>query len=91
MVEVKVCVGSSCHMKGSYQVVKIFQDLIDKNGLKDEVALKASFCTGRCLDGISITVDDEPVNHVGFQNAQEVFYEHIYPRARAGQEGEAGK
>lgn len=91
MVEVKVCVGSSCHMKGSYQVVKIFQDLIDKNGLKDEVALKASFCMGRCLDGISITVDDEPVNHVGFQNAQEVFYEHIYPRARAGQEGEDGK
>lgn len=89
MVEIQVCVGSSCHMKGSYQVIKTFQELISKNDLKEKVALKASFCMGRCLDGISITVDGEPVQHVGFQNAQEVFYQHIYPKAL--QEGEAAK
>lgn len=87
MVEVKVCVGSSCHMKGSYQVIKTFQDLIAKNALKDDVAIKASFCMGRCLEGISITVDDEPIQNVGFQNAQEVFYQHIYPKAKAGDGG----
>jgi len=84
MVEVKVCVGSSCHMKGSYQVLKTFQELIAKNDLKDEVALKASFCMGRCLEGISVMVDDTPVQNVGFQNAQDVFYKEIYPKVKAG-------
>ena len=82
MVEVKVCVGSSCHMKGSYQVIKTFEELIKKNDLKDEVALKASFCMGQCLRGISITVNGEPVQNVGFANAQDVFYQHIYPLAK---------
>ena len=81
MVEVKVCVGSSCHMKGSYQVIKTFEELIKKNDLKDEVALKASFCMGQCLQGISITVNGEPVQNVGFANALDVFYQHIYPLA----------
>lgn len=82
MVEVRVCVGSSCHMKGSYQVIKTFQELISKNDLKNDVALKASFCMGHCLEGISVMVDDQPVRNVGFQNAQEVFYKEIYPKAR---------
>lgn len=51
------------------------------------MALKASFCMGQCLQGISCTVDGEPVQNVGFQNAQDVFYQYIYPRAKAG-EGE---
>ena len=87
MVEVKVCVGSSCHMKGSYQVIKTFQDLIARNDLKDEVLIKASFCMGRCLQGISVLVDEEPVQNVGFQNAEQVFYESIFPKAKAAMEG----
>ena len=63
MVEVKVCVGSSCHMKGSYQVIMTFKKMIEKLGLQDKVALKASFCMGRCLSGISMTVNDEPVEN----------------------------
>ena len=43
------------------------------------MALKASFCMGQCLQGSSITVNGEPVQNVGFANAQDVFYQHIYP------------
>lgn len=82
MVTVQVCVGSSCHMKGSYQVIKTFQELLKKNDLGSEVTLKASFCVGRCLTGISVMVDDTPVQNVGFANAQEIFYQHIYPKVK---------
>lgn len=85
MVEVKVCVGSSCHMKGSYQVIKTFQELIGKNALEHEVVIKASFCMGRCLEGISVLVDDTPVQNVGFGNAGDVFYQHIYPKVKKAQ------
>ncbi len=79
MVEVKVCVGSSCHMKGSYQVIMTFKKMIEKLGLQDKVALKASFCMGRCLNGISMTVNDEPVENVNFTNAEEIFNTRILP------------
>lgn len=79
MVEVKVCVGSSCHMKGSYQVIMTFKKMIEKLGLQDKVALKASFCMGRCLTGISMTVNDQPVENVNFTNAEEIFNTHILP------------
>lgn len=79
MIEVKVCVGSSCHIKGSYQVVTTFKQLIDSQGLGDKISLKASFCMGRCMSGISVTVDDMPIENVGFSNAAEIFNTQILP------------
>ena len=40
----------------------------------------ASFCMGRCLDGISMQVDDEPISHVGFANASDIFYQYVLPK-----------
>lgn len=82
MTEVKVCVGSSCHMKGSYQVITTFKRMIEANALGDKIALKASFCMGRCMSGISVTVDDEAVENVGFSNASEIFTEKILPKVK---------
>ena len=81
MVEVKVCVGSSCHLKGSYQVITTFKDLIKKNNMEDKIALKAAFCMGRCSSGIAVTVNGEPVENVGFGNAAEIFQQQILPLA----------
>lgn len=79
MVEVKVCVGSSCHLKGSYQVITTFKELIKKQNLEDKVALKAAFCMGRCASGIAVTVNDEPIENVGFSNATEIFNQYVLP------------
>lgn len=88
MIEVKVCVGSSCHMKGSYQVIKTFDELIKKNEFEDIVKIKASFCLGCCLNGIATMVNDKIVQNVGFSNAQEIFYEEIYNLALAQKGGD---
>lgn len=81
MVEVCVCVGSSCHMRGSYQVIKTFTELIKRNHLEETVKLKAAFCMGHCLNGIALTVAGVPLDNVGFANAEQVFYDKIYPLA----------
>lgn len=83
MVEIQVCVGSSCHMKGSYQVIKTFQELVSKNGLEDIVKIKASFCLGCCINGIAMKVNDKVVTNVGFSNADTVFFDEIMPLAIA--------
>lgn len=60
MVKVTVCIGSSCHLKGSRQVVEEMQYLINKNELEDKVELSGTFCMGKCgEDGVSVTVDGD--------------------------------
>lgn len=54
MKKVVVCIGSSCHLKGSRQVVEELQKLIDQNNLKEEVELAGTFCMGNCQKGVSV-------------------------------------
>ena len=56
---VTVCIGSSCHIKGSRQVVEQLQHLIAANDLKDKVELGGTFCMGKCQQGVCVTVDDK--------------------------------
>ena len=58
-MKITVCIGSSCHIKGSRQVVEQLQDLIRDNNLGDKVELAGTFCMGRCKEGVCVTVDDE--------------------------------
>ena len=57
-MKVTVCIGSSCHIKGSRQVVEQLQYLIAQNDLKDKVELGGTFCMGKCQQGVCVTVDD---------------------------------
>lgn len=57
MLKVTVCLGSSCHLKGSRQVVEDLQFLIAQNNLKDKVDLSGKFCMGECQKGVCVTVD----------------------------------
>jgi len=59
MVKITVCIGSSCHIKGSRQVVEKLQDLIAKENIGDKVELGGTFCMGKCQQGVCVTVDDE--------------------------------
>lgn len=63
-MQIKVCVGSACHLKGSYDVIEELQKYIKNNNLEDNLQLKASFCLGQCTKDVSIMIDDslETVN-----------------------------
>ena len=58
MLKITVCIGSSCHIKGSRQVVEQLQYLIAKNDLGDKVELGGTFCMGKCQQGVCVTVND---------------------------------
>ena len=59
MIKVTVCIGSSCHIKGSRQVVEQLQYLIAENNLKDKVEHGGTFCMGKCQEGVCVTVDNK--------------------------------
>ena len=58
-MKVIICIGSSCHLKGSRQVVEKLQALVKENHLEDKVELGGTFCMGDCVNGVNVTVDGE--------------------------------
>lgn len=76
-MNVYVCVGSSCHLRGSYKIIELMKENIEKNGLEEKVNLSAAFCLGKCTTGVTIKVDEEIVCGVSPENFSEIFKEHI--------------
>ena len=79
MVKVTICIGSSCHIKGSRQVVEQLQYLIAKNNLKDKVELGGTFCMGKCQQGVCVTINDELFS-VSPETVKDFFEKEVLPR-----------
>jgi len=83
-MDIHVCVGSSCHLKGSYEVIELMKESLQKYGLND-ANLSAAFCLGKCTDGVTIRVDDEIVCGVSTENFKEMFETHVLKKYRGTQ------
>ena len=58
-MKITVCIGSSCHIKGSRQVVEELQSLIAEHNIGEKVELGGTFCMGKCQLGVCVTVNDD--------------------------------
>lgn len=58
-MKITVCIGSSCHLKGSRQVVERLQDAVARHGLTERIELCGAFCMGNCTRGVSVRIGDE--------------------------------
>jgi len=67
---IQVCIGSACHLKGSYEVIKTMQRVIEEEDLGTLITLKSSFCLGQCSDAVSVKVDEAPVESVTPEEAE---------------------
>ena len=79
MLKITVCIGSSCHIKGSRQVVEALQKAIAQNGLADKVELGGTFCMGKCQQGVCVSVNDEFYS-VSPETVEEFFNKEILAR-----------
>ena len=60
VMTIAICIGSSCHLKGSEELVTMFEKAIEENGLQDRIELVGSFCLSRCnREGVTIKVDEK--------------------------------
>ena len=73
MKSIKICIGSACHLKGSYEVIEAFKKLIKENNLEQEIELCASFCIGNCKEAVSVMRCDGVVFSVDKENAKDIF------------------
>ncbi len=74
-MNIKVCIGSSCHLKGSRDVVEALKDLINKHRLQN-VELTGTFCLDNCLNGVCVHVDGKHFT-VKSETVEEFFTKNI--------------
>lgn len=80
---IQICVGSSCHLKGSEEMVTLLQKAVAEHRLEDQVTLAGSFCTGRCNRvGVTIQVDDDVYTGVTREGFETFFAEKVLARLR---------
>ena len=78
-MKITVCIGSSCHIKGSRQVVETLQKLIRENELGDRVEMGGTFCMGKCQQAVCVTVDDKFYS-VSPETVEEFFRNEVLTR-----------
>ena len=83
-MEITVCVGSSCHIRGSHSFIDYLQKAIASHRLEKQIVLKASFCLGHCSEGINIKVNDERIVLTGLEDLQNLFTNRLVEEAKQG-------
>lgn len=74
---IELCVGSSCFVKGSNELVECLRQYIDENHLENEIELKGAFCMGQCAKGLGVRVDGKLLEGVTLANALEKITEAL--------------
>lgn len=84
---IQICVGSSCHLKGSPEIVEMLTAAVAEHGLEDRVTLTGSFCIGQCNRvGVTVQVDDEVHTGITRENFKEFFDSKVLAVLEAGKE-----
>lgn len=78
---IQVCVGSSCHLKGSADIVELFERVIKENSLEDKITLAGSFCLGVCnRTGVTVSIDGNVHTGLTRENFREFFNDQVLTR-----------
>lgn len=74
-----ICIGSSCHLKGSKKVALTFERLITEHGVREKINYYATFCLGNCQNGVCVSIDDQ-VFSVTPETAEQFFENEVLSR-----------
>lgn len=58
ILELSICMGSSCFARGNNLHVEQLQEFIEKHGLSERVFLKGHLCTGDCEHGPNVRIQE---------------------------------
>lgn len=80
-MKITICIGSSCHVKGSRQVLEKLQALIAENKIGDKIELSGTFCVGQCQKGVCVLIDEE-LYSVTPDSVEEFFNNSVLPNLK---------
>ena len=75
---IQVCVGSSCHIRGSQEIVALLQNAVEEYHLEDKITLAGNFCIGKCNRvGVTVQVDEQVHTGITRENFKDFFNEKV--------------
>ena len=84
MITIQICIGSSCHLKGAPEIVRLLQKYIKDTSCEDRIALTGTLCAGRCnRDGVTVTVGDDVYTGVTPEGFDAFWNDKIVPAMKA--------
>ena len=84
MITIQICIGSSCHLTGAPEIVRLLQKYIKDNSCEDRIALTGTLCAGRCnRDGVTVTVGDDVYTGVTPEGFDAFWNDKIVPAMKA--------
>ena len=85
MLIVQVCIGSSCYLKGSEEIVEKLENALKENDLENDVVLSGFFCTGHCnREGVTMQINDKVFTKITNENFNSFFKENILDAVKRG-------
>lgn len=85
MIVVQICVGSSCHLRGSQEIIQRLEEEIEAAHLEDKVELMGAFCFGKCNRvGVTVAVNDEICAGITKENFKEFWNDKILRQIESG-------
>lgn len=80
MVTIKICIGSSCFLKGASKIIEFINNKISENNLYDKIELKGNLCAGNCNRiGVTIHIDNKAFIGVKLEEMEEFWNKNIVP------------
>jgi NADH-quinone oxidoreductase subunit G len=83
-LDVNVCVGTSCFLRGSQKLLHEILDYLRVNGLDQAVRVGASFCFEQCDRGPTVRVGEVVMEHCTAQAAIAAIERQVGPVDRGG-------
>ncbi len=80
-MEISICVGSACHLKGSYDVIRAMEKLVEEKGMQEQITIKAAFCLGQCTKAVSVKFE-EKIYSVRKETVGKFFEDHVLAKAK---------
>jgi NADH:ubiquinone oxidoreductase subunit E len=80
MLTIVICVGSSCHVRGSEDLAENLEELIVQHELQEQVELVGAFCMDKCSMGVSVRIGESQFSGLRPDEAETFFMNEVLPR-----------
>ncbi|MCK9222515.1 MAG: [FeFe] hydrogenase, group A [Limnochordia bacterium] len=71
-IDVEVCIGTCCYLRGSYDILQELSKQLRKADCEDRVNLKGTFCFEQCSGGPMVRIGDTLIGNVTLEKVPEL-------------------
>ena len=87
VIDVGVCIGTNCYIKGSWKLLEGLAAELRRRGLSERFRVKARFCTGQCEGGPNVAIGNKIISVEHLDQTGAFIDTHLMPLLPAEEAG----